>query len=220
MSVKDCLELMRRFEDVEVTMKKFEDSGDAQVNVSYTRDPTKKSQRNRFSRMQFKPKSQPNHKKSPTKESCIWCQRENHPHDKCPAKDAMCKFCGKQGHFERACLKKKGQVKDKTSRHQHVVDVSPDQDSSDYDDDFNLSVVSINAVNNWESCEVFSPVVFQPKGDGSRSFKITGKVDTSAMVSCMPTSMLPQIGLSKNNLKPSNAIIQGMSGADLQNCGK
>ena len=35
----------------------------------------------------------------------------------------------------------------------------------------------------------------------------------------MPTSMLPQIGLSKNNLKPSDAIIQGMSGADLQNCG-
>ena len=60
--LKTVLELMRRFEAVEVTMKKFEDSGDAQVNVSYTRDPTKKSQRNGFSRMQFKPKSQPDHK--------------------------------------------------------------------------------------------------------------------------------------------------------------
>ena len=73
----------------------------------------------------------------------------------------MCKFYGKQGHFERACLKKKGQGKDKTSRHQHVVDVSPDQDSRDYDEgDFDLSVVSINAINNRESCEVFAPKVF------------------------------------------------------------
>ena len=61
-SVKDCLELMRRFEAVVVSMKKFEDSGDA--HVSYTRDPTKKSQRNGFRRTQFKPKSQPDHKKS------------------------------------------------------------------------------------------------------------------------------------------------------------
>ena len=67
-------------------------------------------------------------------------------------------------------------MKDKTSRHQHVVHVSPDQDSSDYDDDFDFSSLSINAVNNWESCELFAPVVFQPKGDGSTSFKITGKV--------------------------------------------
>ena len=31
--------------------------------------------------------------------------------------------------------------------------------------------------------------------------------------------MLPQIGLSKRDLKPSDAIIRCMSGADLQNCG-
>ena len=31
--------------------------------------------------------------------------------------------------------------------------------------------------------------------------------------------MLPQIGLSIKHLKPSNAVIRGMLGADLQNCG-
>ena len=61
--------------------------------------------------------------------------------------------------------------------------------------------------------------MFHSKGDSSSSLKVTGKVDTGAMVSCMPTSMLPQIGLSKNDLKPSDAIIRGMSVADLQNCG-
>ena len=31
--------------------------------------------------------------------------------------------------------------------------------------------------------------------------------------------MLPKIGLSKEDLQPSNAVINGMSGTDLQNCG-
>ena len=34
----------------------------------------------------------------------------------------------------------------------------------------------------------------------------------------MPNSMLSKLGLSKRDLKPSRAIIRGMSGADLQNC--
>lgn len=61
--------------------------------------------------------------------------------------------------------------------------------------------------------------MFHPKGDGDSSREGTGKVDIGAMVSCIPTSMLSQISLSKNDLKPCNAIIRGMSGADLQNCG-
>ena len=62
-------------------------------------------------------------------------------------------------------------------------------------------------------------MVFHPKDESSQSREITGKVDTGAMVSYMPTSMLPQIGLSKKDLKPSDAFIPGMSGAVLQNCG-
>jgi hypothetical protein len=55
----------------------------------------------------------------------------------------------------------------------------------------------------------------------SPTFTATGKVDTGAMVSCMPASMLPQIGLSNKDLKASkcNGILRGMSGADLQNYG-
>lgn len=226
-SVKDCLELMRRSEAVEVTMKKLQDSGDARVNASYTQDPTKKSQRNGSKKKQFKAKStQPESKRSDGTKSCVWCNEDIHSRDKCPAKDATCKFCGNRGHFERACIKKKRQGKDKKSKHQHAVNVAPDQDSSEYDDDtseydddFDLSAVSIHAVDNRESREVFAPVVFHPNDDSSSSREVTGKVDTGAMVSCMPTSMLLQIGLSKKDMKPSNAIIRGMSGADLQNRG-
>ena len=44
-TIKDCLEIMRKFEAVEVTMKKLEDVGDAHVDASYASDPTKKSQK-------------------------------------------------------------------------------------------------------------------------------------------------------------------------------
>ena len=218
-SVKDCLELIRKYEAVEATMKKFEESGDTHVDASYAQDPTKKSQRNGSRRISYRPKSKPYGKKSGGKKSCIWCNGDAHPRDKCPAKDATCTFCGKQGHFERACLQKKGIDKGKKSKHQLAVGVDPGEDSSEYEYDFDLSVVSIHAVDNQKSREVFAPVLFHPKGDSSPSYEIRGKVDTGAMVSCLSTSMLSKIGLSKKDLKPSSAIIRGMSGTDLQNCG-
>ena len=105
------------------------------------------------------------------------------------------------------------------SKHQLAVGVDPDEDSSEYEYDFDLSAVSIHAVDDQKSREVFAPVLFHPKSDNSPSYEIRGKVDTGAMVSCMPTSMLSKIGLSKKDLKSSSAIIRRMSAADLQNCG-
>ena len=217
-TTKACLEIMRRFEAVDVTMKKLEGSSDTHIDASYTRDPTKQSQRNGSKNRKSRPSSQQHSRKSDGKKPCIWCKGDTHPRDKCPAKDSTCRFCGKQGHFERACLQKMRQGKDDKYKHQHAVDVTSDQESSEYEDDFDLSAVSIHAVGRCESREVFAPVVFHPKGGSSSTFTITGKVDTGAMVSCIPASMLPQIGLSKKDLKPSDAIIRGMSGADLQNC--
>ena len=162
-------------------MKKLENSGDTHIDASYTRDPTKQSQRKGFKKKQFKPKSQPDSKRPDGKKSCIWCKEDIHSRDKCPAKDATCRFCDKQGHFDRACLKKKGQGKDMESKHQHAVDVTRDQDSSEYDDDFDLGAVSINAVENRKSCKVFAPVVFHSKGNSSSSLKVTGKVDTTVL---------------------------------------
>ena len=127
-SVKDCLELMRKYEATEATMKKFEESSDTQVDASYAQDPTKKSQRNRSKKFPYRPKSKSECKRSGGKKSCIWCNGDAHSRDKCPAKDATCTFCGKQGHFERACLQKKGIDKGKKSKHQLAVGVDPDED--------------------------------------------------------------------------------------------
>jgi transposase InsO family protein len=46
-----------------------------------------------------------------------------------------------------------------------------------------------------------------------------GKVDTGAMVSCMPLSVLHSLGLSERHLKQSNVTLYGFSGTDLENLG-
>ena len=38
---------------------------------------------------------------------CFFCGYSRHPRSKCPAKDALCKGCGKQGHFQKMCLSSK-----------------------------------------------------------------------------------------------------------------
>ena len=99
-TIKGCLETMRKVEAVEDTMKKLEDLGDAHVDAPYAGDPTKKSQRNGFKKKQVKPKVHQNSQTPDEKKSCVWCQGDVHPSEKCPAKDATCNFCSKQGHFE------------------------------------------------------------------------------------------------------------------------
>ena len=89
--IKNCLEIMRKFEAVEVTMKKLEDVGDAHVDASYARDPTKKSQRDGFKKKQLEPKLHQNSQKPDEKKSCVWCEGNVRPREKCPAKDATCK---------------------------------------------------------------------------------------------------------------------------------
>ena len=85
-----------------------------------------------------------------------------------------------------------------------------DQDSSsDYGDNFDLGPVTVDTVRSTEAREIFATVMFHPKERRGTSASIKGKVDTGAMVSRMPAS----------DLQPSHAIIKGMSGADLQNCG-
>ena len=178
-TIKDFLEIMRKFEALEVTMKKLEDVRDAHVDSSYAREPTTKSQRNGFKKKHVKPKLHQNSQTPDEKKSCAWCQGDFHPCEKCPAEDVTCNFCSMQGNFERACLKKKGQGKG--SKHQHAVDLSAEQDSSEYDDEFDLSAVSVHALHNHESREVYASVVFHLKGNANSTLK--GKVDTGAVVS-------------------------------------
>ena len=93
-----------------------------------------------------------------------------------------------------------------------------DHDSSEYEDEFDLSPISVNALEQRSPREVFAPVTFI-QHDPRNNISVKGKVDTGAMVSCIPISMLSKIGMSKDNVKANNAVIRGVSGADLHNYG-
>lgn len=46
------------------------------------------------------------------KRSCQWCKGNRHSRKDPPAKEAMCNFCHKKGHFEKACLFKHQDTKE------------------------------------------------------------------------------------------------------------
>ena len=125
-TTKACLEIMRRFESVEATMKKLGSPSDAQIDVSYATDPTKKSQK---SGSRYK------------------------------------------SHRHKTLL--------------HNVNVSSDQESSGYEDNFDLNPVTIDAVRSRNAQELFAQVGFNTSKDGTKAFTAKGKVDTGAMVSCI-----------------------------------
>ena len=60
-------------------------------------------------------------------------------------------------------VSKKGARQRQKSKCQHTLDVTSNRDSSEYNDDFNPSAVSIHTIDNRKSCEVFAPVVFHSK---------------------------------------------------------
>ena len=101
-TVKQCLEIMRQFEAVDATMRRFSES--YQVSASYkSRDPTKGSQKNSARTKQhvqksstYKPFGSDNYKQ------CIWCGGSQHAREKCPAKDSQCNFCSKKTHFQKS----------------------------------------------------------------------------------------------------------------------
>ena len=212
LSVKVCLDTFRKYESVDVTMKRLGDSPST-VNASYSRDPTKRSQRNGDRRKSKHKSSKPMSKSSDRKaddKKCTYCARESHPRSECPAKDATCRYCKNRGHFDKACIKKR---KSKNYK-QRVVEADPD--SSDYEhSDFDLASVKIGAVDKKSPREVLAEVEFIT----TDLHTLEGKVDTGAMVSCMPLSMLQDIGLSKKDLKPSQDTLHGVSGVSLKNLG-
>ena len=101
-TVKQCLDLLRKHEAVNATMKHIEGATSSQqINAAY-RDPTRKSQTKGA-----KVKAKTFHNKKQDKgKKCPWCGGVPHSWEECPANKSKCNFCHKDSHFERACLRK------------------------------------------------------------------------------------------------------------------
>ena len=91
------------------------------------------------------------------------------------------------------------------------------------EDELDLDSVYLASVQKKQQPrEILASVKFFPQTDGKSSkmaTERTGKVDTGAMVSCMPLSVLSSIGLSQDHLTQSSITLHGFSGTDLENLG-
>lgn len=189
--------------------------GTPSVNAAY-RDPTKRSQKNGGKHKGKSSTKRPQairSSQSNSKKECPWCAGDLHPREKCPAKHATCNHCHSQGHFEKACFKKKRAGK--KSHQQDAVDVYSSSDS-ECGNGHDIGSVYIGGISTKTPREALATVEFDNAGISST---LQGKVDTGAMVSCMPLSMLSSIGLNADHLQPSNVNLRGASGVNLQNCG-
>ena len=164
----------------------------------------------------YRPRNNDNLKE---RKPCVFCNKGTHPRDKCPLRTPRVTFARSKGiSSEPVCVKK--QVEDqkltiKMDKRLHNINASSDPESGGYEDNHDLNPVIIDTVRSQNVREVFAPVVFNPSTNNSVTYTVQGKVYTGAMVSCMLVSMLPQIGLSSNDLTPYCSIIRGMSGADV-----
>ena len=192
-TVKDRLELLRRHEAVDITMKRLgQHEPSPQLNATYSRDPTRKSQQNG---VKHKP-ARPTDNRTSKPKTCTWCGKEPHSRDSCPAK--VCRHCCNNGHFEIACIKRKKAQNSVTKRQNALTAELPDEEGYD------LGAVNMCAIdsNRPQPQEVLASVKFHPQYINSSIVNfptINGKVDTGAMVSCMPISTLSAIDLEERH---------------------
>ena len=211
-TVKDCLEILRKFEAVDVTLKKLStDDGEATVDAMTRGDPTKRSQRNGFRGTTPKKRQEKTGGGGGDKvgRSCSWCgSSSRHSKENCPAKDSACNFCEKRGHFEKACFIKKKFLRDKQA---DMVEYSQGEEDESYDID------ELYTIDEVEECnEIIAPLTLCL---GDKQIKCKAKVDTGAMITCKWIQELESMGIYERDLEPSKAIIRGAAGTDLQNCG-
>ena len=216
--VPACLELMRKFESVDATMKKFGESATASVNAASARDPTRQSQKKGGRSKQHRHQSKPTEGSEKPGKKCPFCGGEPHSREKCPARNATCNYCHKVGHFQKACITRK--LKRKKKVHAAMANLSSGESDSDSDLDLGIMPVTVHAVKSKEiPSEVFAPVQFHCKASTPQKSPVEGKVDTGAMVSIIPVKMLGRLGLSKQHLQKSREVVKGVSGEDLGNMG-
>ena len=202
--VSDCLALLRDYEAVDVTMKKFADI--QVVQATYSHDPSKRSQQ-RGARQKLRPTRSPatNSNRGKRQMICKWCGENSHDRTNCPANSVKCNFCARKGHFEKVCI-----MKQKASTYRNnAVDIGDEVS----EDDLDFQTFSNNALTSArEPTEVVTDVLFHTP----IPTMITGKVDCGAQATAMPVSFLGPLGLKRSDLNASHVRITGASGHDMR----
>lgn len=212
-TVKTCLDVLRRYESVDATMQRFTET---QVHATYSHDPSRRSQQRggkpktkqptdpRAVHREFKPAT------GDSNRECRWCGGQSHARDRCPAQDVRCNFCKKTGHFEKVCRLKKS-VKTTNAVQIADTDLSAEEDTCDHA--YDISTVQ---PTNVHAREVMADVTFHTTGDHC----LQGKVDTGAMTTCMPISLLPKVNIKQQSLLCADIRLRSVTGASIPVSGK
>lgn len=143
-------------------------------------------------------------KKAPSSQEeydCRRCGRRHIPRN-CPAYGKTCSCCRKKGHFTTQCNKKTRKV--------HLMHDSLDSHNDEYssDEDYSLGkncklatlICSLSSNNGWvQDCKI-------------NNHNIRFKIDTGADISILPFSVLKQIGIGTDKLKPCRLNISAYGG--------
>jgi len=205
-TVKVCLNTLRQHEAIDVTMQHF---SDVQITPTYTHDPTKRSQRKGSKSFHRQPKNQQAYQshKGTSKRICGWCGGITHKKQDCPAREAQCHYCNKKGHYSKVCHQK-------TYEKQANTVEADCQSITDSEDDFDYLEQS-TVVASKVAREIVADVTFY----GSQQQTIPGKVDTGAMVTCMPQSLLQDIHINLKDIEPTKMKLRGVTGTDMKAIG-
>jgi len=133
--------------------------------------------------------------------SCFWCGKQRHSKEHCPAKNSICKYCKKKGHWEVVCRNKKRNV--------HEVETSPE----------------LNSV--YCSDEQFLGMVQSTKDDADRwtinlhmnQHPVKCKIDTGADVSVISCELYKNIA-NEISLEPPDKVLIGANSGPLDVIGK
>ena len=136
----------------------------------------------------------------------------NHKGGACPAKDTKCYYCGRVGHYKRACMKKQRQV--------HEVAAS-DEDSYAAEEDYALGSIETKHLHNVTSKNTkatrgINKVFANVKLNDSYATKL--KVDTGSDTCTITTDELQRSGL-RVAVKPSNCILRKYGGGVIEHDG-
>ena len=93
LNLKNCISICKAMENAKTQGKMLRPAATVdRVTNSNKKKPFQKS---------TQPRTQSD--KSAPRDKCFWCGKTPHPRIQCPAKDSLCRKCGKKGHWDSVC---------------------------------------------------------------------------------------------------------------------
>ena len=139
--------------------------------------------------------------KSSAKKECMYCGRK-HPPRTCPAWGKTCGVCHKKNHFAACC-------KGRKSVQQVDCHNTPQEQTEESDDEFQVLVVSVNDVSRSSEWVVSTKLA-------NHDAKL--KVDTGAQANLLPHSLVLKLGKTATT-RPSATVLTGYDGGVIKHFG-